>query len=146
MDKRVLISGCFDIIHSGHIRMLERIAKFGLVIVNVVPDNRVREKKGENRPHFSAQERCFVLKHLKCVYDVVSIPADAGMTMAEYQVRFLSVLEPDIFISSYRLEQTQSYCRDHGIVYKYIHEIEGIDKKHSSDISHSIRTTKQESA
>tara|TARA_Y100001935_G_scaffold255632_1_gene270249 strand:- start:27550 stop:28980 length:1431 start_codon:yes stop_codon:yes gene_type:complete len=71
-EKIVMTNGCFDILHSGHIRYLEEAAKLGdklIVAVNI--DETVQKLKGSKRPINSLSNRMNVLSALKCVNWVV---------------------------------------------------------------------------
>jgi D-sedoheptulose 7-phosphate isomerase len=71
MEKIVFTNGCFDILHPGHIDLLERAKKFGTkLIVGINSDASVRAIKGNQRPYLSQAERVSVLKGLKAVDDV----------------------------------------------------------------------------
>lgn len=66
--KIVLTSGTFDIIHIGHAQYLEAASRFGdFLVVGVDSDEKVRRKKGENRPVVHEEERLRMLSHLRSV-------------------------------------------------------------------------------
>lgn len=70
MQKTVLTFGTFDVFHVGHLRILERASSFGTqLIVGVSTDQLNLEKKGR-APVFSQDERCEILKALRCVDQV----------------------------------------------------------------------------
>lgn len=72
MNKTVFTNGCFDIIHPGHIDLLERAKKLGTkLIVGINSDNSVRQIKGITRPVMTQDERKAVLLGLKAVDEVV---------------------------------------------------------------------------
>lgn len=75
-DKQlVLVGGCFDIIHPGHIAFLEAAKKHGdTLIIMLESDATVHRLKGENRPIHSQSERAYVLAHLDLVDFVVLLP------------------------------------------------------------------------
>ena len=64
--KRVFVSGCFDMLHSGHVRFLEEAASHGDVYVALGSDRTVRELKGR-APVTSQSERKYMLEALKHV-------------------------------------------------------------------------------
>ena len=64
----VFTNGCFDILHLGHVRYLEKAKAFGdVLIVGVNSDGSVRRLKGEKRPIVSENERAEVISALRCV-------------------------------------------------------------------------------
>ncbi len=71
----VFTNGCFDIIHPGHIDLLERAAQLGTkLIVGINSDSSVRAIKGEPRPFLSQIDRAVILKSFRfvdevCVFD-----------------------------------------------------------------------------
>ena len=73
---RVWVNGSFDILHIGHLRMLEYASLFGDVRVGVDTDERIREKKGIDRPYNTLEDRVEFLYGLKYVTDVVTFNSD----------------------------------------------------------------------
>lgn len=63
----VLVTGCFDILHRGHIDLLSEAGMFGMVAVGINSDNAVRVLKGKGRPINKEQDRAYVLNHLQMV-------------------------------------------------------------------------------
>lgn len=71
MEKIVFTNGCFDIIHPGHIDLLERAKKLGTkLIVGINSDKSVRAIKGSPRPFLSQADRAAILNGLKSVDEV----------------------------------------------------------------------------
>ncbi len=71
MNKIVFTNGCFDILHSGHVELLEKARKMGdKLIVGINSDESVRSIKGKDRPVNSEKERAEVLRGLRSVDDV----------------------------------------------------------------------------
>lgn len=72
MDKTVFTNGCFDIIHPGHIDLLERAKKLGTkLIVGINSDESVRQIKGKDRPLLKQEDRKAVLLALESVDEVI---------------------------------------------------------------------------
>ncbi len=71
--RLVLTNGCFDLLHTGHVRYLEQARALGdALLVAVNSDRSVQELKGPTRPLNSEQDRAEVLAALRCV-DYVTI-------------------------------------------------------------------------
>lgn len=71
METIVFTNGCFDILHPGHIDLLERARALGTkLIVGINSDDSVRKIKGSPRPFLSQEERAAVLMGLKSVDEV----------------------------------------------------------------------------
>lgn len=56
-DKVILICGCFDLFHVGHLHLLKQASKFGKLWVAIGDDESIRDLKGEGRPVIPAEER-----------------------------------------------------------------------------------------
>jgi D-beta-D-heptose 7-phosphate kinase/D-beta-D-heptose 1-phosphate adenosyltransferase len=88
----VATGGCFDVLHAGHIASLEAARRLGdALVVLVNSDASVQRLKGANRPVHSIDDRCRVLRSLRCV-DAVEV--FGGNTPAE----LLDQLRPDIWV------------------------------------------------
>ncbi len=73
-DRRIVMTnGCFDLLHSGHVRYLEQAAQLGdILIVAVNSDDSVTRLKGDGRPINNLEERMSILAGLASVDKVVS--------------------------------------------------------------------------
>ena len=69
MSNIILISGGFDPIHSGHIKLINDASKYGDVIVLLNSDEWLRNKKGKE--FLSFDERKIIMKNIKGVIDVI---------------------------------------------------------------------------
>jgi D-beta-D-heptose 7-phosphate kinase/D-beta-D-heptose 1-phosphate adenosyltransferase len=68
----VFTNGCFDILHPGHIRILEQARDLGdVLIVGINSDASVRQLKGAGRPVLPENERAEILAALECVDAVI---------------------------------------------------------------------------
>jgi rfaE bifunctional protein nucleotidyltransferase chain/domain len=66
--KLVLTNGCFDLLHTGHVRYLKQARELGdALLVAVNSDQSVRELKGPERPLNGEEDRSEVLAALRCV-------------------------------------------------------------------------------
>ncbi len=71
MEKIVFTNGCFDLIHPGHVDLLERAKKLGTkLIVGINSDESARAIKGAPRPFLGQNERAAILNALKSVDEV----------------------------------------------------------------------------
>jgi D-beta-D-heptose 7-phosphate kinase/D-beta-D-heptose 1-phosphate adenosyltransferase len=68
----VFTNGCYDLLHPGHIKLLEAARSMGdALIVGLNSDDSVRSLKGAGRPVIPQQERAEILANLECVDAVV---------------------------------------------------------------------------
>lgn len=75
--KKIFVNGTFDIIHRGHIELLNYAKSLGdYLIVGIDSDERVKKLKGMKRPINALSDRLFHLKNLKSVDDVISFNSD----------------------------------------------------------------------
>lgn len=96
----VAVSGCFDLLHVGHVRYLEEASLLGdTLVVGINEDEAVRHIKGPARPIHSSSVRSEVLASLACVHHVCVFP---GYTAQH----FLRALKPAVWVKGgeYRRE------------------------------------------
>jgi D-beta-D-heptose 7-phosphate kinase/D-beta-D-heptose 1-phosphate adenosyltransferase len=74
--KKVWVNGTFDVMHVGHIKLLEYANSLGDVRVGLDTDERIKEKKGFNRPINCLQDRINFMESIKYVNSVVSFNSD----------------------------------------------------------------------
>lgn len=78
--KRIFVNGTFDVLHVGHIYMLNFAKSLGQhLTVAIDSDERVRRLKGPNRPINTVTERMILLKNLKAVDDVKVFDTDEDL-------------------------------------------------------------------
>ena len=75
--KVIWVNGCFDVLHRGHIELLEYAKSCGdIVVVGIDFDDRVKAVKGPSRPFNSFEDRKYVLESLRAVDRVVGFGSD----------------------------------------------------------------------
>ena len=97
--KKIFVNGTFDIVHRGHIELLNYAKSLGdHLTIAVDVDNRVKLLKGENRPINNLHDRIFLLQNLKVVDRVFYFSSDMDLRS------LLSLDEYDIMVkgSDYR--------------------------------------------
>jgi D-beta-D-heptose 7-phosphate kinase/D-beta-D-heptose 1-phosphate adenosyltransferase len=99
--KKVWVNGTFDVVHIGHIKLLEFANSFGSVTVGLDTDERVRFKKGESRPFNTLADRMDFISSIRFVDNVVCFDTD------EELVNQIKKFEPDIMVigGEYRYKQ-----------------------------------------
>lgn len=91
--KKVFVSGCFDLLHSGHVRFLEEAASYGEVHVGIGSDATVKELKGRY-PVNSQAERKYLIESLR---HVTKCYISSGSGMMDFLTE-LAHVAPDYFI------------------------------------------------
>lgn len=81
MKTRVFVNGTFDVIHSGHLNLLNYAKSLGDVLyVGIDSDERVKQLKGSDRPINSEKDRKFLLENLKSVDEVNIFSSDEELS------------------------------------------------------------------
>lgn len=97
-EKIVLAGGCFDVLHPGHITFLEKAKKMGgFLIVLLESDEKIRKIKGNRRPVYSQKERAVMLKSLKVVDQVISLPF---MEKEQEYDELVKKIKPDVIATT----------------------------------------------
>jgi len=93
LGRRVAFTnGCFDILHAGHVRLLEQArAEADVLVVGVNSDASVKRLKGEARPIINEQERAEALLALECVDRVVIFDEDTP-------IETINAVRPDVLV------------------------------------------------
>lgn len=90
----VLVGGCFDVLHPGHLIFLQKAKKWGDVLVVLLEnDQRVKDLKGVNRPVHHQKQRALILSALRFVDYVIMLPFTEK---AEEYDRIIKKIKPDI--------------------------------------------------
>ena len=120
MPKKVFVSGCFDLLHSGHVAFLQEAAEYGDLYVALGSDWTVYDLKGRP-PINSEEERLFMIESLRCVKKAF---VSSGSGMLDFLTEFEDV-QPDIFIVNEdgNLLSKRKLCETHGIEYKVLSRI-----------------------
>lgn len=91
--KKVFVNGTFDILHRGHLELLNYAKSLGdFLYVAIDTDERVKEKKGLSRPVNTLNERLFMLENLKAVDCVMHFSSDESLE------GLVKIIKPDIMV------------------------------------------------
>ncbi len=93
LKNKVFVSGCFDLIHSGHVEFLKNASKFGDLYVCIGSDETIKELKG-NYPVNKQNERKFIIESLKYVKKCL-IGSSSGVLDFKNEIELVN---PNIFI------------------------------------------------
>lgn len=106
----VLVGGCYDLLHIGHIKFLEKCKKLGdILVVNLSSDERIRERKGNTRPIIKEEDRVYLLNSLRIVDYALVSPSVINKQISPTRL-VINELKPNIFatndirFSDYKLE------------------------------------------
>jgi cytidyltransferase-like protein len=113
--KKIVVTGCYDWFHSGHVRFTEEISAHGDVYVIVGHDANIRLLKGEGHPLFSQEERRYVVGSIKFVKQALISSGD-GWLDADPEIQ---TLKPDAYAVNEDGDKggKREYCERLGIEY-----------------------------
>ena len=106
-DSVVFANGCFDLLHHGHVVLLEQAKKQGQrLLVAVNSDQSIRLLKGHNRPVQDFQTRARVLANLGCVDAVVELDEDDFSSSPALRA-MITTLHPDVLVKGAEYEESE---------------------------------------
>ncbi len=110
--KIVFTNGCFDILHTGHLKYLTKAREAGdYLIVGLNTDESVKKNKGPLRPIVEQQERAEMLCGLECVDCVVFFDEETPAEIIEF-------IKPDVLVKGAQYEEKDivgaKFVREHG--------------------------------
>ena len=122
--KKVFVSGCFDMLHSGHIRFLEEAATYGEVHIGLGSDQTVMDLKGRAPVH-TQSERKYMLAALR---HVTSCRINRGAGILDFLAE-LDEVAPDIFIVNEdgNTPAKAELCRQRGLRYVVLKRVPHAD-------------------
>jgi len=112
--KKVMVSGCYDLIHGGHIAFFKTAAAYGDLYVMLGRDDNIAQLKGK-APYFSEIERKFIVGSVKYVHEA---RVSSGMGMLDFEPD-MRQMKPDIFIvnADGHTADKEALCNELGVQY-----------------------------
>ncbi len=92
-DKKVLVSGCYDLLHAGHVAFFKTASQYGKLYVSVGQDENLFRLKGK-KPYFSQEERVYMVGAVKYVTEAF---VSSGMGMLDFE-EDMKRIKPDYFV------------------------------------------------
>lgn len=131
MSKKVFVTGCYDLLHSGHVEFFKQAAQYGDVYVGIGSDSTIEEYK-HHKPMFPEQERLFMVKAVRYVKDAY---INAGSGVIDF-LPTLEIVKPDIFIVNAEggSQEKREICKQRNIEYIELQRTphEGLEARSSS--------------
>jgi cytidyltransferase-like protein len=132
--KRVIVTGCYDWFHSGHVRFFEEVRTYGDLYVVVGNDANIQLLKGQGHPLLPAAERCYVTGSIRHVTQAL-ISSGQGWLDAEPEIQRL---KPHIYAVNEDGDRggKREYCLAHGIEYLVLKRVPapGLPARSSTDL------------
>ncbi len=132
--KKVIVTGCYDWFHSGHVRFFEEAAQYGDLFVSLGSDKTICEYKGAGHPMINQEQRCFICNSIKFVKKAF-IGSGRGWLDAEPE---MNKLKPDIYIVNEDGDRPEKrdYCKKNNIEYLILKRLPkpGLPRRQSTDL------------
>jgi cytidyltransferase-like protein len=132
--KRVLVTGCYDWFHSGHIRFFEEVSELGDLFVVVGHDANIKLLKGDGHPLFPETERRYLVQSVRYVTQAL-VSTGHGWLDAEPEIRRI---KPHIYAVNEDGDrpEKQQYCQAQGIEYRVLRRLpkQGLPRRESTNL------------
>jgi cytidyltransferase-like protein len=133
-SKKVVVTGCYDWLHSGHVRFFEEVSGYGDLYVVVGHDANIRLLKGKGHPLLPQEERRYAAGAIKYVKQALISSGD-GWLDADPEIRRL---KPDIYAVNQDgdVGGKRDYCAALGIEYLVLKRVPapGLPQRASTDL------------
>jgi cytidyltransferase-like protein len=132
--KKVIVTGCYDWLHTGHVRFFEEVSEYGDVYAVVGHDANIELLKGKGHPQFPQEERRFLVGSLRFVKEAM-ISTGTGWMDAEPEIAHV---KPEIYAVNEDGDKTEKrdFCQTHGIEYLVLKRLPkpGLTRRSSTDL------------
>ena len=138
MNKKVFVSGCYDLLHSGHVEFFKQASQFGDLYVGIGSDATYLEYK-HRKPMFPQEERLFMVQNIKAVKEAY---INEGSGVIDF-LPTLDIVKPDIFVVNAEggSDTKRQLCEERGIQYIELQRTpaEGLQARSSSSLKAAIQ-------
>jgi cytidyltransferase-like protein len=132
--KKVIVTGCFDWLHSGHIRFFEQAAAYGTLYVSVGSDATIRQLKGAGHPMQTQAERLYMVQAVRPVSQAF-IASGSGYLDSEPEV---DRIRPDIYLVNQDGDRPEKrvFCSARGLQYVVLQRVpkDGLPARQSTHL------------
>jgi len=133
-NKKVVVTGCYDWFHSGHVRFFEEVSALGDLYVVVGSDANVRLLKGEKHPAFSQDERRYIIQSIRFVTQAM-VSTGTGWMDAEPEI---AQIKPDMYAVNEDGDKPEKreFCKTHDLEYVVLKRLPkpGLPRRQSTDL------------
>ena len=144
MNKKVFVSGCYDLLHSGHVEFFKQASQFGDLYVGIGSDATYLEYK-HRKPMFPQEERLFMVSNIKFVKEAY---INEGSGVIDF-IPTLDIVQPDIFVVNAvgGSDAKRQLCEERGIQYIELERTpaEGLQARSSSSLKAALSTQQENS-
>lgn len=137
MRKKVFVSGCYDMLHSGHVAFFREASQYGDLYVGIGSDSTIEELK-HRKTVYSEKERLYMVKAIRYVTDACINPGSGMMDFVETVDR----VKPDIFVvnSDGGSDVKREFCRERGIEYVVLERVpeKGLEARSTTSLRNGV--------
>lgn len=137
--KRVFVSGCYDMLHSGHVAFFKEASQYGDLYVGIGSDKTIEELKNR-KTVCSEKERLYMVKSIRYVTDACINNGSGMMDFVESVERF----KPDVFVvnSDGGSDTKRKFCEDRGIEYVVLNRQpeEGLKARSTTSLRNEVKS------
>jgi cytidyltransferase-like protein len=137
-DKKVLVSGCYDLLHAGHVAFFKTASQYGNLYVSVGQDDNLFKLKGK-KPYFSQEERVYMVGAVKYVTEAFVASGNGVLDFVEDMKR----IKPDYFVvnSDGFTEGKKRLCDENNVELVVLDRIpeEGLPARSSSQAKKDLK-------
>lgn len=137
-NPKVFVSGCYDLLHSGHVAFFKEASQFGDLYVGIGSDKTIQELKNR-KTIYSEKERLYMVKAIRYVKEAFINPGSGYLDFAE----LVDQIKPDIFVvnSDGGSDDKRKFCAERGIKYIELERIpeKGLDARSTTSIRGSVK-------
>ena len=143
MAKKVFVSGCYDLLHSGHVEFFKQASQYGDLYVGIGSDATYQEYK-HRKPMFPQEERLFMVKAIRYVKDAY---VNEGGGIIDF-LPTLDLVQPDVFVVNAEggSEEKRRVCAERGIEYVELQRTpaEGLTARSSSSLKAALSKAEED--
>lgn len=136
---KVFVSGCYDMLHSGHVAFFKAAAKYGDLYVGIGSDATIQELK-HRKTVCSEKERLYMVRAIRYVKDAY---INTGSGMMDF-VETMDKVRPDVFVvnSDGGSDEKRLLCQQRGIRYVELERVpdENLEARSTTSLRKSVKS------
>ncbi len=134
VQRKAVVTGCYDWLHTGHVRFFEEASQSGDLYVVIGSDANVRLLKGEGHPLFGEAERRYMVQSIRHVTEAW-VSTGTGWMDAEPEIERI---QPDCYVVNEDGDKPEkrAFCQTHGLEYVVLKRLpkEGLPRRESTQL------------
>lgn len=138
-NKKVFVSGCYDMLHSGHVAFFKEASSYGDLYVGIGSDRTIEELK-HRKTVYSEKERLYMVKSIRYVTDAY---INSGAGMMDF-VETVERVKPNVFVvnSDGGSDTKRRFCEERGIEYVVLERVpeEGLEARSTTSLRQGVKS------